>query len=45
MKQFRKILKFELKNYMTNKTFVGVTVFLVAAIAVVIGKEQFSFIS
>jgi len=35
MKQFRKILKFELKNYMTNKTFVGITVFLVVAIAAV----------
>lgn len=33
MKQFGKILKFEFKNYLTNKVFVGVTVFLVAAIA------------
>lgn len=35
MKQFGKILKFELKNYLNNKVFVGVTIFLVAAIALV----------
>ena len=35
MKQFGKILKFELKNYMTNKVFVGVTLFLMAALIVV----------
>jgi ABC-2 type transport system permease protein len=35
MKQFRKILKFELKCYFKNKAFVGVTVFLVLVIAVV----------
>ncbi len=35
MKQFGKILKFELKNYLKNKTFVGVTVLLVAVIAIV----------
>lgn len=35
MNQFRKILSFELKNYFTNKIFVGITLFLVAAIAVV----------
>ncbi len=35
MKQFGKILKFESKNYFTNKVFVGVTLFLVLAIAVV----------
>lgn len=35
MKQFGKILKFELKNYFNNKIFVGVTIFLVAVIAVV----------
>lgn len=35
MKQFGKILKFELKNYLNNKVFVGVTIFLVVAIAVV----------
>lgn len=35
MKQFGKILKFELKGYLRNKIFVGITVFLVIAIAVV----------
>ena len=35
MKQFGKILNFELKYYLKNKVFVGVTVFLVLAIAVV----------
>ncbi len=33
MKQFGKILKFELKYYFKNKVFVGVTVFLVLLIA------------
>lgn len=35
MKQFLKILKFELANYLKNKTFVGITVFLVLLLAVV----------
>ncbi|MBE6587105.1 MAG: ABC transporter permease [Ruminococcaceae bacterium] len=35
MKQFSKIFSFELMNYMKNKVFVGVTLFLVIAIAVV----------
>ena len=35
MKQFGKMLKFELKGYLRNKMFVGITVFLVVAIAVV----------
>ncbi len=35
MKQFGKILKFELYGYLKNKIFVGVTLFLVVAIAVV----------
>ncbi len=35
MKQFGKILKFELKNYAKNKAFVGVTIFLMAVIAIV----------
>ena len=35
MEQFGKILKFELKGYLKNKIFVGITVFLVIAIAVV----------
>ena len=34
MKQFGKILKFELKGHLENKIFVGVTIFLVVAIAV-----------
>lgn len=35
MKQFGKILKFELKNYFVNKTFVGITVFLMVAIILI----------
>ena len=35
MKQFGKILNFELKNYLKNKAFVGVTLLLVTIIAVV----------
>lgn len=35
MKQFGKILKFELKYYFKNKVFVGITVFLVLLIAAV----------
>jgi len=35
VKQFKKILKFELKSYFRNKVFVGVTVFLMVLIAVV----------
>ena len=35
MKQFGKILKFELKGYLRNKVFVGITIFLVVAIALV----------
>ena len=35
MKQFGTILKFELKGYLRNKVFVGITIFLVVAIAVV----------
>ena len=35
MKQFGKIFKFELKYYLKNKIFVGVTIFLVLAIAAV----------
>ncbi len=35
MKQFGTIFGFELKNYLKNKIFVGITCFLVAAIAVV----------
>ena len=35
MKQFFKILKFELNNFFTNKIFVGITIFLLAAIILV----------
>ncbi len=35
MKQFGKILKFELKGYLRNKVFVAFTIFLVALIAIV----------
>ena len=35
MNQFGKILKFELLGYLKNKIFVGITIFLVVAIAVV----------
>lgn len=35
MKQFKTIFQFELKNYTKNKTFVGITLFLVIAIAAV----------
>ncbi len=35
MEQFGKILKFELSGYLKNKVFVGVTIFLVLAIAIV----------
>ena len=35
MKQFGKILKFELKNYAKNKAFVGVTIFLMVVISIV----------
>lgn len=35
MKQFGKILKFELKYYFKNKVFVGITIFLVLLIAAV----------
>ena len=35
MKQFGKILKFELNNYAKNKAFVGVTIFLMVVIAIV----------
>ena len=35
MKHFFTIFKFELKGYLRNKAFVGITIFLVVAIAVV----------
>ena len=40
MKQFRKILKFELKGYFTNKIFLGVTAFLMALLVVVMFFPQ-----
>lgn len=36
MKQFFTIFKFELKSYLKNKVFMGVTIFLIAVLAVVI---------
>ncbi len=36
MKQFFTILRFELKNYFTNKVFVGTTLFLVVVLAAVL---------
>lgn len=35
MKQFGKILKFEIKHYFKNKIFIGVTVFLMVLIAII----------
>lgn len=40
MKQFLKILKFELKGYFTNKIFVGVTAFLMVLLVVVMFFPQ-----
>ena len=34
MKQFGKILKFELRGFVTNKAFIGITLFLVVASAI-----------
>ncbi len=42
MKQFKTILKFELKNYFKNKTFVGITLFLVIAITLVMFFPRFT---
>ena len=42
MKQFGKILKFELKYYLKNKVFVGVTLFLVLASAIVMFFPRFA---
>ncbi len=41
MKQFEKIFEFELKYYLKNKVFVGVTIFLVLVIAVVMFFPRF----
>ena len=42
MNQFGKILKFELKYYLKNKIFIGVTAFLMAAIALAMFFPRFS---
>lgn len=42
MKQFGTILRFELKNYLKNKIFVGVTLFFVAVIAAVMFFPRFT---
>ena len=41
MRQFGKIFKFELLNYTKNKAFVGVTVFLVVAMAILMFFPRF----
>ena len=41
MKQFGKILKFELKGYLKNKIFVGSTIFLVVVLAIVMFIPNF----
>ncbi len=41
MKIFGKILKFELKNFFTNKVFVGVTAFFMVALALVMCIPRF----
>ncbi len=42
MKQFGTILNFELQNYFKNKLFMGITVFLVAVIAVIMFFPRFT---
>ncbi len=42
MRQFRKILKYELSNYFTNKVFVGITIFLMVLLIVVMFFPRFS---
>jgi ABC-2 type transport system permease protein len=42
MKQFKTILLFELKSYLKNKVFVGITVFLVVFIALTMFFPRFS---
>lgn len=42
MKQFKTILSFELANYFKDKLFIGITVFLVAVIAVVMFFPRFT---
>ena len=42
MKQFKTILKFELNNYFQNKVFIGLTICLVLAIAVIMFFPRFT---
>ena len=42
MNQFGTILKFELLSYLKNKTFLGITIFLVVVIAAVMFFPQVS---
>ena len=42
MKGFGKVFRFELKNYLQNRLFVGITFFLVIAIAVVLCFPRFT---
>lgn len=42
MKQFKTIFKFEMRSYLANKIFVGVTLFLVAVITVVMFLPRIS---
>lgn len=44
MGQFEKILKFELKNFFYNKVFVGVTILLVALIAIVLSFPRLTVV-
>ena len=41
MKQFKKVLKFELSNYVSNKGFIGITILFVALIIVVMFGMRF----
>ena len=42
MKQFKTVFSFEFKSYLKNKVFVGVTLFIVAVIAVVMFIPRFT---
>lgn len=42
MKQFKTVFSFELKSFLKNKVFIGVTLFLVAVIAVVMFIPRFT---
>ena len=45
MKQFKTIFAFEFNKYLKNKVFVGVTLFLVIAIALVMFIPRFANLS